>query len=106
MAKRVALPSTLALFNIMAGCYSTYSQNSESVGRSEMLYRFQWNVTEIMGKPILTPSTNQPFLLFFPGTINQVTGNTGCNRLNGSFDLTGTKMIKFSPKSGAKKRIG
>ena len=45
---------------------------------------------------------NAAHLLFSPGQVNKVSGSTGCNRLNGNFDLTGVNFIKFSPLATTK----
>jgi heat shock protein HslJ len=61
---------------------------------TEMLYQFQWNLTEL--NSVAVPSTAKAFFLLSPGQPNKVSGNTGCNLMNGSFELSGTSGIKFS----------
>jgi heat shock protein HslJ len=51
----------------------------------------------------MTGSGETPHVLFSPGQVNKVTGSTGCNRLNGSYDLTGVNFIKFSPLATTKR---
>lgn len=86
----------------MTGCHSTKPISGGSTGGSEMLYQHQWVVTEIQGKQVSTSSENQPYLLFSPGQVNKVSGSTGCNRITGSFELTGVNFIKFSPLATTK----
>ena len=86
----------------MTGCHSTKPISGGSTGGSEMLYQHQWDVTEIQGKQVSTSSENQPYLLFSPGQVNKVSGSTGCNRITGSFELTGVNFIKFSPLATTK----
>ena len=81
---------------MLNGCHSSKPISRGTPGGSEMLYQYQWNLTELQGQPIRTSSGETPHLLFSPGQVNKVTGSTGCNRLNGSFKLTGINFIKFS----------
>jgi len=81
----------------MTGCHSTKPVSSSPSVGSEALYQYQWDVIEIQGKKISIPSDNQPYLLFSPGQLNKVSGSTGCNKITGSFELTGVNFIKFSP---------
>jgi len=62
---------------------------------SEVLYQYVWKLVETNGKLIGTES--KASLAFTPGQVNRVTGSTGCNKLNGTFELTGTDAIKFPP---------
>ncbi len=63
-----------------------------------MLYKYKWYLTELQGQPFtFIGNDNYAHLLFTAGQPNKVVGSTGCNRLNGSYDLTGVNFIKFSP---------
>lgn len=68
---------------------------------SEMLYQFQWNLTELQG--VTVPSAAKAYMLLSPGKVNNVTGNTGCNIMKGSFELIETNGIKFSPFATTKR---
>ena len=65
-------------------------------GGSEKLFAHRWALTEAAGHPV-TPTGNarEAHLLFFPPS--RMSGSTGCNRLTGTFELTGTGRITFSP---------
>ncbi|WP_345112541.1 META domain-containing protein [Hymenobacter algoricola] len=65
-------------------------------GGSEKLYAHRWALTEAAGQPVApTGDARAAHLLFFlPGRLS---GSTGCNRLNGTFELTGGDQLKFSP---------
>ncbi len=72
--------------------------NIDERSGSEALYQYQWNLAELNGKFIDVPENQEKAnLLFFPGKLSQVSGFTGCNKLKGSFELTGMGAIKFSP---------
>lgn len=77
------------------GCQTTKPGESFG-GGSEKLYAHRWTLTESDGQPV-TPSgdKNDAHLLFF--TPNKVSGSTGCNRLTGTFELSGGNKIRFSP---------
>lgn len=86
----------LATITVMSSCKSSKQAGTNaSNSGSEALYQNEWKLTELQGEAVATSSTAG--LLFTSGKPNRVSGNTGCNRLNGSFELTGTNTIKFSP---------
>ena len=65
-------------------------------GGSEKLYAHRWALTEAAGQPVAPiGDAKEAHLLFFPP--NRLGGSTGCNRLNGTFELTGGGQLKFSP---------
>lgn len=66
-------------------------------GGSETLFQYRWNLTDLNGQPIAIGSRDTPHLLFYPGQVSRVSGSTGCNRLNGNFELSTMHKIKFSP---------
>lgn len=66
-------------------------------GGSEKLYAGRWVPAELEGLTLMPTTGPQAFLAFTPGQVNRVTGSTGCNSLNGSFELSGTDGIRFSP---------
>jgi heat shock protein HslJ len=102
MKKIVSSIVSLLMSILIVSCHSTKPISGGTTGGSEMLYQYQWDATEIQGKVISTSSDNQPYLLFSPGQVSRVSGSTGCNRLNGSFELTGVNFIKFSPLATTK----
>lgn len=69
---------------------------SNDIG-SELLYRQEWRLVSLNDKPV--PSGSKAMLSFTPGQVNKITGHTGCNRTNGSFELNGTSGIKFQSLS-------
>ena len=103
MNKPFFLITSLAIIIGTVGCYSSKPISGGTSGDMEMLYRYQWNLTELNGKPIAAfGNDNIAHLLFSSGQVNKVSGSTGCNRLNGSIDLTGVNFIKFSPLATTK----
>ncbi len=102
MKKITTSIASLAIFILLAGCHSTKPISAGTSGGSEMLFQYQWDVTELQGKQVVISSGNQPNLLFYPGQVSRVSGSTGCNKLNGSFELTGVNFIKFSPLATTK----
>lgn len=65
-------------------------------GGSEKLFAHRWTLTESDGQPVTPAGTEKDaHLLFF--TPNRVSGSTGCNRLTGTFELSGGNKIRFSP---------
>lgn len=72
--------------------------NALAQSGSEALYQSRWNLVQL-GKVRIDASggPGDAHLLFSPGTPNKVSGATGCNRLNGTFELSGGNRIRFSP---------
>ena len=65
-------------------------------GGSEKLYAHRWALTEVAGQPVApTGDAREAHLLF--SLPNRLSGSTGCNRLTGTFALTGEDQLKFSP---------
>ncbi len=91
------LVTSLAIIIVVAGCYGSKAIKSSSSIGSEMLYKNKWYLTEVQGESVNAGNDNHAHLLFSAGQPNKVTGSTGCNRLNGSYDLSGVNVIKFSP---------
>lgn len=87
----------LTIVIITAGCKSTNIVSAGSSAGSEMLYKSKWYLSEVQGGPVNEGMVTYAHLLFTPGQLNKVTGSTGCNRLNGSYELSGVNLIKFSP---------
>ena len=97
MKKILTSITYLAMLILMAGCHSTKPVSAEASGGSELLFQYQWDLIELQEQPVAISSGNHPNLLFFPGQVSRVSGSTGCNKLNGSFELTSGNFIKFSP---------
>ena len=67
-----------------------------SGGGSEKLFAHRWTLTEAAGQPVTpTGDAREAHLLFFAPS--RLSGSTGCNRLTGTFELTGTGRMTFSP---------
>lgn len=91
------LLTSLAIIIVAAGCHNTKEVSTGPSVGSEILYKSKWYLSEVQGENVNAGNGNYAHLLFSPGQPNKVTGSTGCNRLNGSFDLSGENFIKFSP---------
>lgn len=101
MQKLLFLP-IVTIFLMITGCHNT-KYAAGNTGGSEALYQHQWNLEELNGQPVEQGSMRKPaYLLFAPGQVNSVSGNTGCNNFKGSFELTGTNSIKFLPLATTK----
>ena len=65
-------------------------------GGSEKLFAHRWTLAEAAGQPVTpTGDAREAHLLFFPP--NGLSGSTGCNRLSGTFELTGGGQLILSP---------
>lgn len=95
---------SLLLLSVLAlSCKSTKtisdqpgSNTNTITSGSEMLYMKRWELVELDGQRI-SGSGKRPHLLFTAGQVNTVAGFTGCNRLSGRFELSGSDVIKFLP---------
>lgn len=95
--KSVLLPVAAFILITISSCGDSKKAASSSMENSgsEILYKTEWKLTEVQGQ--FVPTASKAMLAFTPGQTNNVNGSTGCNRLNGSFELSGTNAIKFSP---------
>ncbi len=94
------LAATASVISMM-GCNNSKSTTGSAANiGSELLYQSEWKLTEVQGTTV--PLESRANLAFTPGQVNKVSGNTGCNRMNGSFELSGTNTIKFSPVATTK----
>jgi len=98
MKKRIFPIAILTFMSLLLSCNNTKktiaAATDSTTSGSEQLYQFQWNLTELNG--VTVPAIAKAYLLLSLGQVNKVTGNTGCNLMNGSFELSGTNGIKFS----------
>lgn len=85
----------VGLIMLAASCQSA-RQTSSFGGGSEKLYAHAWTLIDVEGQAVTPTGTERDAQLLF-STPNRVTGSTGCNRLTGTFELTGTNTIHFSP---------
>ncbi len=69
---------------------------------SEELYRYRWELKEMNQQQVAKDKRPNFALLFTPGQQNRVSGIGGCNRLSGSFELSGTNGFKFGPIASTK----
>lgn len=88
-----ALLIILAALDLSCTSQKNLSQ-PDLTGGSEDLYRYQWDLITLNGKEV---GQTKAKLLFSPGDKSKVTGNTGCNVLNGSMELAAGHGMKFSP---------
>lgn len=95
--KNILLITTgiLASIFINTGCGSSQKITGATTQGSETLYQGEWKLTAVQGSVV--PENSRASLAFTPAQVNRITGHTGCNRMNGSFERSGTNRIKFSP---------
>ncbi|MBD2756852.1 META domain-containing protein [Spirosoma sp. BT704] len=53
-------------------------------------------MVELQDQPVIHPGPNQQASLEFTAEGNKVVGSTGCNRLFGTYTLSGDEKIKFN----------
>lgn len=77
---------------------STSIVSDQPAGGSEYLYASKWILSTLHGTAVaITQGMQAPQLAFFPGQVSRVSGYTGCNNLNGTFEPGAGNTIKFSP---------
>ncbi len=80
----------------------------DSSNTSNMLHQYKWYLSDLNGKPYTFAgrgdggSNDYTWLQFSEGKPAKVSGNTGCNRMMGTADITNTTAIKFSPLATTK----
>lgn len=97
MTKTITAVFTLLI--ILSSCSETKKAAgdvaTETNNGNGALYQNEWKLTEVQGEMIVAGS--KAMMLFTAGQPGKITGHTGCNRMTGSFVLSGTNTIKFSP---------
>ena len=94
---------SLLLLSVLAlSCKSTKtisdqpgSNTNTITSGSEHLYMHRWDLIEVDGKRVNAEVGKRAHLLFTAGQENTFSGYTGCNRIAGTFELTGKDVIKF-----------
>ena len=94
---------TAALFIVLVTALAAWTQttpgsqggNAKSAVPLEKTY---WKATELGGKPVAAGDLSREAHLVF-GTESRVAGSDGCNRVSGSYQLTGD-AIKFGQMVG------
>ena len=71
--------------------------DTKTSGGSELLFIYRWYLAEVNQQQVRSENNRTAHLLFTPGQVSTVAGFTGCNRLSGTFELSGSNSIKFSP---------
>lgn len=90
---------------LLSGCHTAKQRTPKpgEGGGSEKLYTHRWELREVEGLTLMPTTVGKvAYLLFEPGKVNKVSGSTGCNRLNGTFELSGVSNITFSPLATTK----
>lgn len=88
-----ALLISLMVVLLLPACQQPKTTEALS-GSTEILYKYQWSLTEIAGQPVL--AAKPPHITFIQGVADRVEGYTGCNQFGGSVDLSSVNYIKFS----------
>lgn len=93
------ITALLAWLIIVSSCSETKKAAgdvaTEKNNGSGALYQNEWKLAEVQGETIVANS--RAMLSFTAGQPNKVSGHTGCNRMTGSFELSGANTIKFLP---------
>lgn len=93
--KHTFLPTLIALSLIFTtGCNSSKSISSNNKTSDDMLFNKQWKLLELNGTEV---TTGKASLVFLTGKLIKVSGNAGCNIINGNIQLKKKGFIKFSP---------
>jgi heat shock protein HslJ len=80
---------------MIISCSSSEKNKTANTGGSELLYMNTWKLVEVQDVAVV--SSSNAGLEFSAGKVTTVTGNTGCNRFNGSIEITEEHQLKFAP---------
>ena len=100
-----SIPFIISIILLFTSCHSVkpVAPATPESGGSEKFYASKWSLREVEGLTLLPSSVGkEAYLLFFPGQVSKVSGSTGCNKLNGTFELSAGQKIKFSPLATTK----
>jgi heat shock protein HslJ len=85
---------SLLVVLLLPACQRAKTTAEALSGSTEILYKNQWNLTEIAGQPIV--ATKPPYIQFIQGDEDKVAGYTGCNQFGGTVDLSNLNFVTFS----------
>lgn len=78
--------------------FASCASSKNGTGSEAMLYEKEWKLTELNGTPVNTPRVPT---IQFTKEGQRVSGFAGCNRMMGTFTITG-EALKFSPLAATK----
>ena len=73
---------------------TTEETNSDSMGKK--LVGKHWKLIELAGNQVISEEGRPEAHIIFNAEDNRFSGNAGCNRVSGSYQLTGAGGISFS----------
>lgn len=92
--------TSLLLLLLLTACERAKTTAEKLSGSTEFLYKYQWNLIELAGQPVL--ATKAPYITFLQGEVDRVAGYTGCNQFGGEVDLSNLNFVKFSELNSTK----
>ncbi|HMO62058.1 MAG TPA: META domain-containing protein [Ferruginibacter sp.] len=92
--KKIRLFSTVIFCLVMySNCSNTKKTTTAATADSDVLFKNLWKLTEINGEKV--PSASKAMLEFTQEEGGRVSGNTGCNRITGTYTLGKDNAIQF-----------
>jgi heat shock protein HslJ len=87
----------LIAVSLAYSAYSALAQNSAAAGQSASTAvrsprEVHWNLIELDGSPIAASSSESQPYLYLQAQDDRLSGSLGCNRLLGSYDLSGDSL--------------
>jgi heat shock protein HslJ len=96
-----ALATVSILTAVSCATNNKQSQSADNMADSTVLFK-EWRLVELEGQAIDTVSTPSVPTIMFTQDGHRVSGNAGCNRMMGSFTLSGTNELKLGPMAATK----
>ena len=98
MRKIMFMTGAVALLLVLTGCNGTKRTATNAAKVDRNLVEKYWKLIELYGNPVVYP-VNFPkeAYIFFQIDGNRFYGDAGCNRILGSYQLTGGNRIILSP---------
>lgn len=97
MKRILSLLTTVVLITFLQSCNST-----KAVSSSDILTETNWELTSINGKPADAANYNSGLPVAYFSTDNKISGNGGCNRYNGSYNINEEGGINISQMASTK----
>lgn len=95
--------AVVAIMTAASCANSKQTQNSDAATTADSTALFkEWTLVELEGQAVDATTTTHVPTIMFTQDGHRVSGHAGCNRMMGSFTLSGSNELKLGPMASTK----